>query len=96
MLQYTTINDGLLAHLNELIEEGATNPGYDQDISSVLMAIAKVYEEKLTSEQKAALPTQFDIHQPGDAAYYMLSVMKALIPADEDKEDETDPEETTP
>ena len=72
MLQYTTINDGLLAHLNELIEEGATNPGHDQDISSVLMAIAKV--------------------------------MKALIPADEDEEDDntdpdpnnTDPDNTDP
>ena len=82
MPKYTTINDGLLAHLNEMVDAGwANDPQYDQDISSVIMAISDAYEVELTSEQKEELPSfdEMDRHQPGDAIYRLLKVVDTLI-----------------
>ena len=86
---YNNINDAARAHLENLIQEGATDPGYSSQIADTLMQISNIYEAQLDAEAKAALPKVENYNSIPDVLFRCLEAAHAAGLADNDPDLET-------
>ena len=74
MAKHLNVNDAARAFMKETFENASSKP-YSSDLATTMTQIAELYEEGLTEEQKASIPTGGDYNALADAFYRMVKTM---------------------